>query len=490
MRLARRLLGVAVLASAAGCAPDLTIGGSSSGGAGGESAGGGGTGGTTSDGGGGTTTVATTTSGGGSGGGGGGPESGSVVWADAAAVTGDDFPSGVVVDSKGLVRTSFDSVTLTESTVSAGLFEYTEEPPSVADGVTFLFGGLGVSTSRAVAVDSQDLIVIVGSLSGTTDDDIEADTYAESQGGMDCLIAKAGLSFSWARALGGEGYSECAGVVIDDADDIFVVGTFSGNMEADQVKLTSEGGEDIFVARYSPFGTLMEAWTYGDTFRQRARAAGRDASGAIYVLGDDEGEGTAGGSDVLLLKLDPATGEQTVRRFGTAADEHGRALRVQPDGGVAMTGTFYGTLDLGGGLLGHELFAEARFVAVFDASGEHVMSRGFYTNDTLDLASVVTDAAGNTFVGGTFYYGFEVAGETYSSEGGTTDGFVVKLDPGGEVVWVQEIESADNEGVGAMTLAPNGHLIVAGYTDGTLDYGPWTLDGSADVNHFTLEMVP
>lgn len=111
MRLAGRLLGVAVLASAAGCAPDLTIGGSSSGGAGGGSAGGGGIGGATSDGGGGTTTPGTTTGGGAGGsGGGGGPESGSLVWADSVPVGGDDFATGVVVDSKGLVRTSFDSV--------------------------------------------------------------------------------------------------------------------------------------------------------------------------------------------------------------------------------------------------------------------------------------------------------------------------------------------------------------------------------------------
>ena len=486
MRLAGRLLGVAVLASAAGCAPDLTIGGSSSGGAGGGSAGGGGIGGATSDGGGGTTTPATTTGGGA----GGGAESGSVVWADALLVTDDDFPTGVVVDSKGLVRTSFDSVSLTASIVCAGLFEHIAEPPSVVDDVAFLLDGLGVSTSRAMAVDSQDFLVIAGALNGTTDDEVGSDTYAESQGGMDCLIAKAGLSFSWARALGGEGYSECVGVVIDDQDDIFVVGTFSGDMEADQVKLTSEGGEDIFVAKYSPFGTLLDAWTYGDTFRQRARAAGRDASGVIYVLGDDEGEGVAGGSDVLLLKLDPATGEQTVRRFGTASDEHARALQVQPDGGVAMTGTFYGTLDLGGGVLGHDSFSEARFVARFDARGEHVMSRGFYTSNTLDVASVVTDGAGNTFVGGTFYYAFDLAGETYWSEGGTTDGFVAKLGPGGDVLWVEEIESAQNEGIGAMTLAPNGHLIVTGYTGGTLIYGPWTLNGSSDVNHFVLEMVP
>jgi hypothetical protein len=482
---------VAVVAIAAGCAPDLTIGETSSGGAGGAGGAGGttssdgGSGGTTSAGGG--TTTSTTASGGG--GAGGGPKSGSIVWADAASVGGDDHATGVAVDSTGAVRVSFDSVFPTGSFVNASWFEASGDPITVLDDVTFLQGGAGVARSSAAAVDSQDKLVIVGGLAGITGYEPSDETYAVSQGGMDCLIAKVGVSFDWARVLGGAGYSECAGVAIGAGDEIFVVGTFSGTVQADGVTLTSAGGEDIFVVRYSPAGTALQAWTFGDAFRQRAHAAGRDASGAIYVLGDDEGEGSQGGGDVLLLKLRPDTGEMTVRRHGSGSVEHGRALWVMPDGGVAMTGSFYGTLNLGGAVLGHEFLNEGRFVAVFDKDGQHVMSRGFYSDDLIDLTSVVVDAAGNTFVGGEFYYAFEVAGEYRRSIGGT-DAFVAKVDPGGEVMWIQDIRSAENQGVGAMTLSPNGNLVVAGYTSGAIILGPWTLDAGSGADHFALEMVP
>lgn len=489
--------GVVAVVLAAGCAPDLAIGattGESSGGGGGGGAssmvGGGGAGG--ADGGGGSGgTSGTTTGGGGTGGSGGGPASGTVRWAERIPVAGSQVGTGIAVDSQGRARTSFDTVTDGASLVSAGVFTFVDEPGGgyVEENTTFLQGD-GPHSSRAVAIDPSDNVVVVGALFGTTEDDVNDPMFAVSAGGSDCLVVKGKLGLTWARALGGTGFSECVGVVIGASAEIFVAGTFSGAMDAEGMPVTSEGGEDVFVARYSTNGALLETWTYGDEYRQSARAAGRDAAGNVYVLAEEEGEGINGGADIVLLKLDPSTGTMTPRHFPNPGYERAMALWVGPDGSFAMAGGFNGSVDLGGEVLGHDTLNERRFVARFDANGGHLMSRGLFSDDTLEVPGLVVDAEGNTFVGGTFNYTFELDGESHSSGGGSTDAFVVKLGPAGDVVWLRELKGPLADGIGAMALTPGGNLAVAGHTAELSDLDGWSIYASDEGDHFALEMVP
>ncbi len=452
--------------------------------------GGGGAGG--ADGGGGNGgTSGTTAGGGGTGGNGGGPPGGTVRWAQRIPVVGSQVGTGIAVDSLGRVRTSFDSVINEATLVSAGVFTFVDDPgvDHVDEDTTFLQGD-GPHSSRAMAIDASDNVVTVGALFGTTEDDVDDPMYAASAGGSDCLVVKGKLAFTWARALGGTGFSECVGVVIGADAEIFVAGTFSGAMDADGVPVTGGGGEDVFVALYSPNGALLETWTYGNEYRQSARAAGRDAAGNVYVLAEEEGPGINGGADIVLLKLNPSTGVVNPRHFKNPGHERALALWVGPDGSFAMAGASNGSVDLGGEVLGHETLDERRFVARFDASGEHRMSRGLFSDDTLEVPALVVDGEGNTFVGGTFNYAFELDGESHSSGGGATDAFVVKLGPAGDVVWLRELKGPLNDGIGAMAFTPGGNLAVAGHTAELRDLDGWSIYASDEADHFALEMVP
>jgi hypothetical protein len=94
--------------------------------------------------------------------------------------------------------------------------------------------------------------------------------------------------------------------------------------------------------------------------------------------------------------------------------------------------------------------------------------------------AVVVDAAGNTYVAGT-YYGTNVDfdGTALSSMGGMQDIFVAQLDPQGKLLWVKSFGSAGADFVHAIALGANNDLYIAGEINGTgsIDFGT-TVTGS------------
>jgi hypothetical protein len=149
---------------------------------------------------------------------------------------------------------------------------------------------------------------------------------------------------------------------------------------------------------------------------------------------------------------------------------HAHAWSVAADaaGNVVVAGRYEGSpIDFGGGALPTSGGMDA-FVVKLDPAGNHLWSRRV-SNMGLAYASRVTvDAAGAVIV----------AGETGASGdlqldgvslGGTGQGFVLKLDAGGELVFCRRINGGDNQNRFGLATLPAGDVVVAGTFDGTLE---------------------
>ncbi|MBO9713492.1 hypothetical protein [Sphingomonas sp.] len=81
-----------------------------------------------------------------------------------------------------------------------------------------------------------------------------------------------------------------------------------------------------------------------------------------------------------------------------------------------------------------------------------------------DAAGIVTDAQGNTYVVGT------TKGELGSNESNGNDGlFLTKMDGAGNVVWQRALGAAGTSSGAAVSLAPDGSIVVAGTVSGSFD---------------------
>src|SRR5260370_27876741 len=114
-------------------------------------------------------------------------------------------------------------------------------------------GGAGGDCGQSVAIDSSGNTVAAGFFQGTVNFGSGALTSA---GGYDMFIAKyssAGVCL-WSRRFGGAGDEIVKRVALDGSGNIVVVGKFSGTSDFGGRVLTSAGGPELFIAKASLFG--------------------------------------------------------------------------------------------------------------------------------------------------------------------------------------------------------------------------------------------
>jgi hypothetical protein len=134
--------------------------------------------------------------------------------------------------------------------------------------------------------------------------------------GTDSFLAKFSAvngAYKWAKRTGGAlhvGHS----VATDGQGNIVLTGCFdTWTQNFGSTTLTSAGGTDIFVAKYSSLGVLTWAEGFGGLANDDNYAVAVDSTGHCVTSGVFSGTAnfggptltSAGGNDVSLLRVDP-----------------------------------------------------------------------------------------------------------------------------------------------------------------------------------------
>ena len=208
-----------------------------------------------------------------------------------------------------------------------------------------------------------------------------------------------------------------------------------------------------------------------------------DGSGASFVLGTLNGSvnfgggslTSAGGGDVYLVKYSASGGHLWSRRFGGTQNEVPKGIAVDTGGNVVITGYFRGAVDFGGGALVAGSSASG-FLAKYSSSGAHVWSRRLSSGEVIDEGTAVgVDGAGNVLVAGGFYGTVNFGGGALTSAG-SEDIVLLKYNSSGGFVWSKRIGGAGDE----MTMSlsadrTTGEFVAAGYFVGAVNFGGGTL---------------
>ena len=107
---------------------------------------------------------------------------------------------------------------------------------------------------NGVATDRLGNVIAVGSLYNYVD---FGSGLVTSAGGYDGFIAKytSGGALLWVKRLGGSGYDNAYGVAVDSQNNIIVAGVFQGSVDFGGSTISAAGGsldQDGFAAKYSP----------------------------------------------------------------------------------------------------------------------------------------------------------------------------------------------------------------------------------------------
>ena len=320
---------------------------------------------------------------------------------------------------------------------------------------------------------------------------------------------------TWARQFGTPGPDNAKGVGVDSAGNVYVVGQTSGTLPGQ-----SWGGglSDAYLKKYDQQGEEVWLRQFGGSGDDAAHAVAVDDSGNVYVAGRTGGDTagammTGGASGAFLLKFNPEGAELWNRVFGLENFASSNSVAIGPQGNVYLTGSVRGALpgqialgpedafvrkyrpngeelwtaQLGG--LGADFASDVAvsdrgnvhvvgwhrnnqpgqvnvvsvgsFVHVFDGDGQSLWSKRLETSGFSQATGVDVDEAGNLYLSGWISGVFPGQPQV-----GATDAFLGKYGPAGELLWVTQFGTSDEERALDVAAHDDGGAYVVGWTRG------------------------
>ncbi len=314
-----------------------------------------------------------------------------------------------------------------------------------------------------ITTDASGNIYLAGKLSGS----ITFGTKSlVSAGGFDAFVAKLDQNgvFVWGGSYGdGPNNQAARSVAVDSSGNVVFAGWFLGSMTvgnatASKTLTTGTTNANAFVAKLSPSGSALWAFSYGAAASASAvNGVAVDFNGDVLITGYfsgaiDFGQSNmtaAGPQDLFVAKLAGATGAGLWNKQtgSVGLTSSGNAIAVDGDGNSVAVGTSGGA-----------------FVQRLDASGDQSWGMGFFDSTSFGNG-VALDGAGSAYVTGT--------GTTIAPTGPT---FVTKLDVGGNQKWTVGAGATAPFAIAADTA---GDTFIAGSLDASANFGGGVLTGPA-----------
>jgi hypothetical protein len=299
---------------------------------------------------------------------------------------------------------------------------------------------------RAVRASGAGDITLAGSFVGTVDFGGGA---LMSGGGLDVYVARfqSDGDHVWSESFGGQDDQVLESIDVDDTGNVVLCGYFAGTIDFGGGQLVSAANNDVFLAKLDTDGDHVWSNRYGSGNDQEGSAVVIDGTGDVIAAGGFEstinfGGSTltsSGGRDVFLAKFTSGGAHEWSQRFGTTLEQTSAAIAVDNSDNIGLTGAFASTIDFGGGTLTNNGGLDI-FVARFNPDGDHMWSAAFGgTTDQLPEAIAIDDNA-RIALAGSFFSTVDFGGGNLTSAGGT-DIFLAQLGDAPNPVFITSFDA-------------------------------------------------
>ncbi len=277
-------------------------------------------------------------------------------------------------------------------------------------------------------------------------------TTLTSNGNSDVFIAKLNPSGGWLGALGIGNTDSDYGVAItvDASDNVYVAGSYSGDITLGTTQLNSETDGSTFVTKLDSY--LSYQWA-------KSADGGdindiiTDASGNAYVTGESEQGATFGSISangaIFIAKMDDSgTWLWATSPTGTYWGV-GYGLCIDDETNLYCTGYFEGEINFDSNILLAQSESETLFATKMTASGEWVWATQSFGTGAIEGHGISVNNDQTVSLVGGFYHTVQFESDTYTSAG-SRDIFCVTLND--TASFVANFSADATEGVAPVTI--------------------------------------
>ena len=299
-------------------------------------------------------------------------------------------------------------------------------------------------------------------LAGTSDSDISGEKSENSKGGNDYWILKLDPNGSilWQKTYGGSDDDYLTSAVQTTDGGYIIGGASSSGISGDKTE-ASRGESDYWVLKLDPNGEILWQKTYGGNRYDSISSTVETDDGDYLVVGSSQSA---------------ESGDRTVSRNGLP---DAWVLKLDSTGAIVWQKS-YGSTDYnfacnvkglaktndGGYILSSDLIIFQSqnipyWILKIDASGNQVWDKRIRGNNADWNPTISATNDGGYIVAG-ISNSDAVEDKTENSINGSFDYWVLKLDETGNIVWQNTIGGADGESITSIYQSTDGGYLVSG----------------------------
>ena len=358
-------------------------------------------------------------------------QSGVLQWVRSAGGNSNDQVSDISVDTNGNVyiigyfvtgTATFGSITVTGA-ASLNYFLTKYNSSGTAQWVK-----QASSSYYGIKIDAGNNLYLAGNYAGTV---TFGSTTLTSQGSSDVFVAKydSDGNVLWVKSAGGANFDYPLDIDLDKNGKVYIIGEFRGTFTLGSISKTAQGESELFLAKYDP---VSGNWLWAEKAQGYKIAV--DQSENTYTIGTHAGSTvfgsgaliTNGGNDVFLAKYNFNGALQWVRSAGGAGDDSGKDITVDVSGNVYITGYYSGTAKFGSKTKtsqgGKDIFVAKyysnSFVQWLQTAGGSSMDGG---------QGIIIGKGKYVYITG-YYSGTATFGNSTRTSNGDSDIFILRLD--------------------------------------------------------------
>ena len=334
------------------------------------------------------------------------------------------------------------------------------------------YGGLKSDAAKSICTDRHGNVFITGYFQDSVSFE---NTVLKSKGDTDIFLVKLSDKgeLLWVKQAGGDFRKNMImtesgkAIATDYKNNIYLTGIFATSAQFEDTIIRSNGGNDIFIAKYKTSGKLLWAKNYGSIGHDLVYDLELDYTNNILITGDIYEKANIGdlkgpdkGSSAFLAKLTNDGKSIWLRTLQGTGHLFGKTITSDFEGNTYWGVNFRNKLNRSNNII--ESYGNYDFIIEkVNQSGSVIWFNHFCGKGNNKISSIGINNLNDLYITGHFSNTITLEDKNLTSKG-NNDVFVAKINQKGKVIWINNFGGTGSDKGKSLFIKNDSTVIISG----------------------------